>query len=581
MTIKVIKWLLSLAKPLRLKILAAICLGVVSNLAVVLIPLLGTVATAAYFTGQPVFYVGVFAGMLVCGLIRGLARYGEQYLNHDVAFSLLAIVRDRLFTVIRKLGPARLSRRTSGDLVTNVISDVEALEVFFAHTISPVAIAVITSVVTVGYMSTLNGVAALVLLGAHLMVGLVFPLMGYNRYQKTGQDIQEGISQLNQAVMENSDGLSDIYQYNLADKQLHAIDQAGTSLNQAYAKRVKQGSDIHFQSEAVIFIVSLVILGQGWHSGLSATNLALSVILSLSSFGPVLALSGLENALLTTFASGKRLYQLVSEKPGVSFLEPAVSLKEEGTEKATKEPVKELIKESVKENVKGSVKESVKKTVTLRFDQVSFAYDRNDTSTIDQLSFALDHQHSIGIGGASGSGKSTLLMLIQRYFDPKQGTISIENKNLVEWPEKNLREFEGVMSQSTFLFEDTLRANIAIGKVGASDQAIEETAQKAELKDWIETLPEGYETKIGPLTRELSDGERQRLGLARLFLQDAPLLLLDEPTSSLDYLNEQLIMATVSKMAKTKTMVIVSHRPSTLRFADRVVTLKDGQFKAI
>lgn len=557
MTSQVIKWLLSLAKPLRAKMAMAILLGVISNLAVVSIPLLGTYAVCRLDNGEPVTLWMIISLMLVCGVVRGVARYGEQYLNHDIAFRLLAIVRDRLFSVIRTLGPDRLSRRKSGDLVANVTTDVEALEVFFAHTISPVMIALLTSLVTVGYMATINWVAALFLLFGHVMVGIVYPLMGYNRYQQTGNDLQQGVADLNQVVMENVAGLSDIDQYGLQVERLTAIDDAGAALNRAYAKKNKQGSDIQFQSVAAIFLLSFAVFVQSWHVGLPASQLAMAVILSLSSFGPVLALAGLGNALLTTLASGQRLYGLITEKPQVVFLDSS-------------KPEDESSKQALSAQTMPSMGSA-------SFNHVSYQYPDSNAEIIDNLSFSVERHQSIGIGGPSGSGKSTVLKLMQRFFDPTSGTIALDQKNLVDWQETPLRHTEGVMAQTTFLFEDTIKENIAIGKHGASDDEIKEAAQKAELDTFISSLPEGYDTKIGPISRQLSDGERQRIGLARLFLQDAPLLLLDEPTSNLDYLNEQLIMTTIAKTATSKAMILFSHRPTTLMYADRQFVLEDGK----
>jgi len=552
MTNQVITWLLSLAKPLRLKMASAILLGVISNLSVVLIPLLGTVAICRLVEGEPINLWIIMSLMLGCGVVRGFARYGEQYLNHDIAFRLLANVRDHLFTVIRKLGSDRLSRQKSGDLIANVTTDVEALEVFFAHTISPVMIALVTSFVTVLYMASVNWVAGLFLLFGHAMVGIVYPLMGYKRYQQAGDDFQQGVAELNQVVMENVAGLSDIDQYDLQEERLRVLDETGGSLNQSYAKKIKQGSDVQFQSEAAIFLLSFAAFVQSWYVGLPSNQLAIVVVLTLSSFGPVLALAGLGNALLTTLASGKRLYSLFSEKPQVVF--PDTSTNDE----------------------RGQGKQISVAAMSVSVDQVSYQYPDSDDRVIEDLTFSLQQQQSIGIGGPSGSGKSTILKLLQRYFDPTTGKISIGEKDLITWPEQSLRQAEGVMAQTTFLFLDTIKANIAIGKQGASDDDIKAAAQKAEIDSFISTLPEGYETKIGPTSRQLSDGERQRIGLARLFLQDAPLFLLDEPTSNLDYLNEQLIMTTIAKVAASKTMVVVSHRPTTLMYADQQFILEDG-----
>ena len=275
-------------------------------------------------------------------------------------------------------------------------------------------------------------------------------------------------------------------------------------------------------------------------------TIVISVVLSLSSFGPVLALGNLGNALLTTFSSGRRLYQLVHEEPFVEFEESTESL-------ATVE--------------------------TLQAENLSFHYPATDKAVLENISFELNKGQSIGISGESGSGKSTLLKLLMRYWDPDSGKLTINGLPLSPLEEESLHQLEGVMEQSTFLFEDTIANNISLKRTDVSQAAIEEAAKAAALHDWILSLPEGYETQLSKLSRSISDGERQRIGLARLLVYDAPLILLDEPTSNLDYVNEQAILASFKEKLQDKTMILVSHRDSTLKIAEKQLHLENGQLK--
>ncbi|PZG40188.1 ABC transporter ATP-binding protein [Listeria ivanovii] len=541
----IIRWLLRFVKPLKLRMVTAIILGIISNLAVIAISLIGAYGILAVILGQPLHPVKWLLVMLACGITRGLARYSEQYLNHDIAFRLLAIIRERIFATLRKLGPARLSGKKSGDLITAITTDVEALEVFFAHTISPVFIAVGTTIVTVGYLAMYDVGLAIILFVGQVLIGVVLPVISYKRNARIGADYQAEFVELNQTVMENIASLQDIFQFNLGEERLAKLDGSGQKLNKQYHKRLKQGSQLQIFSECVLIGTAAVILGLGSFWQLSLETVLIGTVLSLSSFGSVLALNGLGSALLTTFASGKRLYALTEEKPTISF---------EGQLELTDFEKAEL-------------------------DQVSFSYDGKQLILSD-LSLDLPKGKWLGIGGESGSGKSTLMKLLMRYFDP-EGQVRLNGNTLPTVTETSLHRLEGVMEQSTFLFEDTIGNNIRLGKKVATLEEVEMAAKKASLDQWIATLPDGYETKVGGKARNLSDGERQRVGLARLFLHDAPLLLLDEPTSNLDYLNEQTILMALRSEVNDKTVFLISHRETTLDLAEERVYLEKGKLKNI
>ncbi|EGC1346143.1 ABC transporter ATP-binding protein [Listeria monocytogenes] len=539
----VIRWLLKFVKPLRGKMIFAILLGIISNLSVILISLIGAYGILAVILAQPLNpYKWLFV-MVGCGVLRGVARYLEQYLNHDIAFRLLAIIRERIFSTLRKLGPARLSGKKSGDLITAITSDVEALEVFFAHTISPVFIALGTTIATVGFLGMYDTGLALILLLGQILVGVVLPMISYKRNKKIGTAYQTEFVGLNQAVMENIASLQDIFQFKLGEARLANLTDRGEKLNKQYQKRLRQGSELQILGEWVLIGTATLILVLGSFWQLPLETILIGTVLSLSSFGSVLALNALGTALLTTFASGKRLYALTEEKPVVTF---------NGQLELTDFESAEL-------------------------NKVCFSHD-GKKAILNELSLDLPKGKWLGIGGESGSGKSTLVKLLMRYWDP-DGEVNLNNQPLPKITESSLHQLEGVMEQSTFLFEDTIGNNIRLGKKAATLDEVKEAARKAAIDKWIETLPEGYDTKIGGQARNLSDGERQRIGLARLFLHDAPLLLLDEPTSNLDYINEQAILNTLRSEIQDKTVLVISHRKTTLDLAEEQWLLENGVLK--
>ncbi|EKZ0970504.1 ABC transporter ATP-binding protein [Listeria monocytogenes] len=539
----VIRWLLKFVKPLRGKMILAILLGIISNLSVILISLIGAYGILAVILVQPLNpYKWLFV-MVSCGVLRGVARYLEQYLNHDIAFRLLAIIRERIFSTLRKLGPARLSGKKSGDLITAITSDVEALEVFFAHTISPVFIALGTTIVTVGFLGMYDTGLALILLLGQILVGVVLPMISYKRNKKIGTAYQTEFVGLNQAVMENIASLQDIFQFKLGEARLANLTDRGEKLNKQYQKRLRQGSELQILGEWVLIGTATLILVLGSFWQLPLETILIGTVLSLSSFGSVLALNALGTALLTTFASGKRLYALTEEKPVVTF---------NGQLELTDFESAEL-------------------------NKVCFSHDGKQ-AILSGLSLDLPKGKWLGIGGESGSGKSTLVKLLMRYWDP-DGEVNLNNRPLPKITESSIHQIEGVMEQSTFLFEDTIGDNIRLGKKAATLDEVKEAARKAAIDKWIETLPEGYDTKIGGQARNLSDGERQRIGLARLFLHDAPLLLLDEPTSNLDYINEQAILNTLRSEIQDKTVLVISHRKTTLDLAEEQWLLENGVLK--
>lgn len=541
-----IRWLLSFAKPFKVKMAAAILLGILSNLAVVAIPTISTLTFLRLITGEEVNLLLTLTVLISCGIIRGVARYLEQYQNHDIAFSLLAHIREQIFSALRTIGPARLTGKNSGELITSISTDVEALEVFFAHTISPVFIASGTMLVTFVFLAQFDLGVALLLLAGQILIGGIIPFISYRRNLQIGDEYKSAFVQVSQTIMENANSLKDIAQFHLEEARLDKLKTDSQVLNHQNRRRIFQGNSLQLLSEAVVIGTTLCVFYLGSSRGLSMETIVLSVVLSLSSFGPVLALSNLGNALLTTFSSGRRLYQLVHEEPFVEFEESTASITE---------------------------------IETLQAENLSFHYPKTEKAVLEQVSFNLQKGESIGISGESGSGKSTLLKLIMRYWDPDNGTLTVNDFPLSSLKEDSLHHLEGVMEQSTFLFEDTIANNISLKREVVSQAEIEEAAKAAAIHDWILSLPEGYQTQLSKLSRSISDGERQRIGLARLLVYDAPLILLDEPTSNLDYVNEQAILASFKEKLQDKTMILVSHRDSTLKIADKQLHLENGRLK--
>lgn len=541
---KLFGWLLAFVNPLWGKMACAVLLGILSNLSVVAIPLLGTYQFLQLVNGNTQNTIIVFICMLLLGVFRGIARYSEQYLNHDIAFRLLATIRNRLYTKVRALGPARLTTRKSGDFITTITTDVEQLEVFFAHTVSPCFIAFGTTLVTVGFLACFDGLSAFILLIGQCLVGIVVPLLSYQRHQRVGDAYSHDFAALNQTVIENIESVTDINQFQLAKERLDKVKQQGLALNGLYKKRLDQSTSLQILSDCLFTLTACVILVTGMARGLPRETVTIATVLSLSSFGSVFALSGLGNALLTTLASGRRIYRFLQEKIIVSFPETPGEL------------------------------ETVEQAV---YTEVAFTYPESKKTILNNISLTACKGSCFGIGGESGVGKSTLIKLLLRYWDPDTGEVSLNDTPLPTLSEAQLHQAEGVMEQQTFLFHDTLWNNLLLGNPHGTKEEVDAAVKKASLTEWIDTLPKGYETIIGGTSRPVSDGERQRIGLARLFLQDAPLLLLDEPTSSLDYLNEQLILQSLKGALKDKTVLLVSHRQTTLALANRQALLQNGK----
>ena len=488
--------------------------------------------------------------MVVIAVLRGLLHYVEQYCNHFIAFKLLAIIRHKVFAALRKLCPAKLEGRDKGNLISIITTDIELLEVFYAHTISPIAIATLTSAIMVIFIGRYHILAGLLALAAYLMVGVVIPLWNGKRGSQKGMEFRTEFGELNSFVLDSLRGLDETIQYGQGENRKEQMTERSKKLS-GMQKDLShmEGAQRSF-TNMVILLASFGMLALTiWlyaRGSMGFEGILTCTIAIMGSFGPVVALSSLSNNLNQTLASGERVLSLLEETPLV---------------------------EEIPETGNGVVTASVFSGASA--EHVTFAYESE--TILDDYSVKLEPGKITGIHGASGSGKSTLLKLLMRFWDVNAGSVSVDGADVREIPTKHLRDMESYVTQETHLFHDSIANNIAIAKPGATREEIMEAAKKASIHDFIMTLPKGYDTEVGELGDTLSGGEKQRIGIARAFLHDAPLFLMDEPTSNLDSLNEGIILKSLKESGKKQTVVLVSHRTSTMNVADTVYEMENGR----
>ena len=534
---KLLKWLLHFVRPFIWLMLIAISFGVLSNLVVLLIPMFGIVIALQLLGFVKINLSLILTILISLGVLRGIARYIEQYCNHNIAFHLLAHVRDQIFQTIRKIGPSLFTKHQSGDLMTMISTDVEALEVFFAHTISPFFIALIFILLVFAVASHINLTLAILLLTMHLIAGFIVPYFSYKHHKKIGDDYKQTFVEVSQIIMEDMHSLSTIKEYNLLHDRQQKLKTANLNLNFYNRLKIKNQAALQSINELIIISTCLLMIVVGITLHLNPMSIIFFSILSLSSFGPIFALNQLGNALLTTLSSGRRLYNLMHIKPAVEFpVTPSTTNHHD--------------------------------YANVHLSNISFGYS-DDTQVLRDINLTAELGQIIGIQGPSGSGKSTLLHLLLRYFDLQTGQITINSNQLKDFTKEQLAAMESLMEQQTFIFHDTIWNNLTLHNPKFSEKDVIKAAKEANLHDFICSLDDKYQTKIS----QLSAGETQRLGLARMFLYDAPLFLLDEPTSHLDYLNELSILQTLTAKKKHKTMIIASHRQTTMQRTDQIYKL--------
>lgn len=563
-TFQVIKRLLGEAKPLAGLMVAASTAGTIGHLAATFLPVFGIIAGFA-LAGNPVWGMsaaGAITAMIVCAVLRGLTRYVEQYLNHNVAFHLLALFRSKAFAALRRLAPAKLAGKGKGDLIAMLTTDVELLEIFFAHTISPVAIAVTTTIVYAIVAATLSPWMALALIVSHLIIGIIVPRFFATGVRNLGPAIRGAAGELDNVMLDDMRGLDEIIRFGRGEDRAQAIEDRTRALWRDHAKLSRVNG--RFAGVGGLLVALLTSAAAGIAINRAGVNLydipalVAAFVLLASSFGPTLALAALPANLTQTFASARRLFGLMDEAPAVV---------ETGTANSDYEG--------------------------MRLDRVTFAYPGEGSEAI-LADFSLDvPQHGIlGIQGPSGRGKSTMLKLLMRYWDPQRGQVTLSGTPLPQIDVHARRRIQAMMSQETHLFDGTIRENLLIalpeseirngGAAGVLDARLREALAKASVLDLIDSLPDGLDTQVGELGDRLSEGERQRIGLARVFLRNADLVLFDEPTSRLDALNEAIILRSIHELSKSEqnadkgqdvAVVLVSHRESAMRVADAVLNL--------
>lgn len=556
--IQIMGQLIGLVKPLLIFMIAAILLGTVGYLCAIFLTILAGQVLAHGLIPQLFFRIRnprlvfmpvktVLTIMIVIALLRGILHYLEQYCNHYIAFRLLAIIRHKVFEALQKLCPAKLESRDKGNLISIITTDIELLEVFYAHTISPICIAFLTSlfmVLFIGYYHYLAGSLALI---AYIIVGVIIPVINGKLGSAEGMTFRNNFGELNSFVLDSLRGLDETIQYNQGEERKQEIIERSKQLakQQEYlsyregAQRSITNTVILLASFGMLFLTLFLYLNHE----LGFEGIITCTLSMMGSFGPVVALSSLSNNLNQTLASGERVLSLLEEKPLVEEVEG---------DKETND------------SFKGAT-----------LNHVTFSYD--DETILDDYSLKLEPGKITGIHGVSGSGKSTILKLLMRFWDVHQGSITVDEEEIKQIPTKHLRDMESYVTQETHLFHDSIANNIAIAKKDAAREEIMEACKKASIHDFIMTLPKGYDTEVGELGDTLSGGEKQRIGIARAFLHDAPMILMDEPTSNLDSLNEGIILKSLKESSKQKTIVLVSHRASTMNIAETVYEMKDGR----
>lgn len=542
--IRIMGQLIGLVKPLFHVMTAAVMLGVAGYLCAIFLTVFAGMALLNVLgIDRSIPLITLFVILAAAAVLRGILHYGEQACNHYIAFKLLALIRHKVFAALRRLCPAKLDGRDKGNLISIITSDIELLEVFYAHTISPIAIAVIVCVITEAVFFRYHWMTGVFALAGYLAVGLIIPLWNSSRGADKGMEFRTEFGDLNSFILDSLRGLDETIQYGQGKLRSAQIDERSRRLDakQKYMKELEGAQRgmtnvlILLFSFGMLFLSTwLVMKGQMEFEGGF-----LYTILMMGSFGPVTALSSLSNNLMQTLASGERVLSIMEEEPVVD--------ETEGEEAGA--------------------------FGDISCGNLDFAYD--DEQILKDYSIEIPEGSRIGIHGKSGSGKSTLLKLIMRFYDPDQGSIRIHGRDLKKINTDELRNMESYVTQETCLFHDSIANNIAVAKPGASRQEIEEAAKKASLHEFIMSLPNAYDTPVGELGDTLSGGERQRIGIARAFLHDAPLMLLDEPTSNLDSLNEGIVLKSLRESCRDKTMVIVSHRESTMAAAQKVYEMNN------
>ena len=535
-----------LIKPLSGYMIVAVIMGIVGNLSASFITILGgyaVIEVLGFSVPFSITTIFIIAGILA--IIRGVLRYAEQACNHYIAFKLLALIRDKVFKSLRKLCPAKLECKDKGNLISVITSDIELLEVFYAHTISPILIALIFCIIMIDFIGSYNLILALIALISYLTVGLLIPIITSKVSKNIGGKFREDSGELSSFVLDSLRGLGEIIQFGQEKTRLKEMNKKSNDISVTEKKMKSLTGKNMAITNVVILIFDIIMLfvsailyvnGNVDFDGVIVPSIAL-----ISSFGPVVALANLGSTLQNTFASGNRVLDILDEKP-----------------------VAEEITSEKEISFLGA-----------KVQDVTFSY--NEEKILSNVTVNIPKNSVIGISGKSGSGKSTLLKLLMRFWKVNDGDITISDTDINNINTRNLRKMESLVTQETHLFHDSIANNLKIAKLDATKEEMIIACKKASVHDFIMSLPNGYDTKVGELGDTLSGGEKQRIGMARAFLHNADFMLLDEPTSNLDSLNEAVILKSICEETKDKTILLVSHRDSTMKITDNVFSIENGR----
>lgn len=536
-------------KPLIPVMMITITMGVLGFLVAIGIMTLGAVAISDILgVNMGITFKGALITMIIFGILRGVFRYAEQLSGHYIAFRILAILRDKVFTALRKLAPAKLEDKGKGNLISIITSDIELLEVFYAHTIAPIAIAIITSAIIAGILFNINPYFGMIALAFYVIIGFCIPFFSSIVGKDAGFQYRNMFGKTNSYLLDSLRGLKEVLMYNVGEKELEEINNMSYRLDEKMKVIKKHEGIIRALTDLIIMIAILLITVVGYNlyisRNITISGYVVGVVTLAASFGPVVALSNLSNNLLHTFACAERLFNILDEKPAVEEVSGDETLNNENIE----------------------------------YNEVNFAYEGRE-KILDNVNLSIKKGDKIAVLGKSGIGKSTLVKLLMRFWDVNSGEVLIGQKNIKNIATKELRRKQTLVSQETFLFNDTIEYNIKIGNANASREEVIKAAKKASIHEFIETLPKGYDTKVEELGGNLSSGEKQRIGLARAILHDAPILILDEPTSNLDTLNEGRILKAINESCEDKTIILISHRKSTTAICNKIYRIENKKLK--
>ena len=564
--IQVMAGLIGMITPLLGYMFIAIFMGCIGNLMATFITILGGYGFLGVFGAKEgVNLTLIFTLLIAFAVLRGILRYAEQACNHFIAFKLLARIRHKVFAALRRLAPAKLDGSEKGNLISIITSDIELLEVFYAHTISPIAIAVITSVFMVCFLGNLHAAYGVLGFVFYVIVGVIIPLINGKIGGEKGQQYRNSFGELNTCVLDNLYGLEEILEYAQQDVRMDSLKKRTNDLGEITGRLKKDENAQRVVTDSVILFagIAMAILGANLvNAGLiSGADALIAVIAMTSSFGPTAALSALSNNLHHTLASGNRVLDILEETPVVEEIVNGVETVEGDINCA-----KVSFAYSSSNLTTNQTIEGVETATLLKTESEEVQVLKDFTAT-----FAENKIH--GILGKSGCGKSTLLKLLMRFYETDNGTIFYGKDNVNNINTNELRNNISYVTQETFLFTDTIENNIRVAKADATREEIIEAAKKASIHDFIMSTPDGYDTKLAELGDSISGGEKQRIGIARAFLHDSKMIFLDEPTSNIDSLNEGMILRSLEQEKKDKTIILVSHRKSTMGIADKVLAM--------